>query len=76
MLALLFARKLSQMCIFGTGSITIRSITICCNASLYMPTGRASVFLSQPSSYHVSLTETASITCSASEYNVSYQWII
>ena len=39
-------------------------------------TGRASVSLSQPPSYHVSLTETASITCSASEYNVSYQWII
>ena len=34
------------------------------------------MFLSQPSLYYVSLTETASITCSASEYNVSYQWII
>ena len=34
------------------------------------------MFLSKPSLYYVSLRETASITCSASEYNVSYQWII
>ena len=38
--------------------------------------GRASVFLSQPPSYSVNLTETANVTCSANRYNVSYQWII
>ena len=50
----------------------IYNVLACCKVS----TGRASVILSQPPSYYVSLTETASITCSASEYNVSYQWII
>ena len=34
------------------------------------------MFLSQPPSYSVNVTETASITCSAIGYNVSYQWII
>lgn len=34
------------------------------------------MLLSQPPSYGVNLTETASITCSANGYNVSYQWII
>ena len=52
--------------------ILINSVTVCCKTT----TGRASVSLSQPSSYYVGLTETARITCSASEYNVSYQWII
>ena len=33
------------------------------------------MFLSQPPSYSVNVTETASITCSAIGYNVSYQWI-
>ena len=52
--------------------ILINRVTVCCKASI----GRASVSLSQPSSFYVSLSETASITCSASEYDVSYQWII
>ena len=34
------------------------------------------MFLSQPPSYSVNLTETASVTCSANGHNVSYQWII
>ena len=34
------------------------------------------MFLSQPPLYHISLADTASITCSASEYDVSYQWVI
>ena len=34
------------------------------------------MFLSPPPSYSVNVTETASITCSAIGYNVSYQWII
>ena len=34
------------------------------------------MFLSQPSLYNVNLTDTASITCSTDDYNVSYQWII
>ena len=33
------------------------------------------MFLSQPSSYSVNVTETATITCSAIGYNVTYQWI-
>ena len=66
------------MCIFGTSPLlcSISYNTICCKVSLYIPTGRASVFLSKPPLYHVSLTDTASITCSASENYVSYQWII
>ena len=38
--------------------------------------GRASVLLSQPPSYNVDLTETASITCSTNGHNISYQWIV
>ena len=34
------------------------------------------MLLSRPPSYSVNLTETASITCSANGYTVSYQWII
>ena len=34
------------------------------------------MFLSQPSSFSVNVTETAIITCSAIGYNVTYQWII
>ena len=34
------------------------------------------MFLSQPPSYSVNVTETANITCSAIGYNVSYQWKI
>ena len=34
------------------------------------------MFLSQPPLYNVNLTDTASITCFAAGYNVSYQWII
>ena len=34
------------------------------------------MFLSQPSSFSVDLTATASITCSAIGYNVIYHWII
>ena len=34
------------------------------------------MFLSQPPSYSVNVTETANITCSAIGYNVSYHWII
>ena len=34
------------------------------------------MFLSQPSSFSVDLTGTASITCSAIGYDVTYHWII
>ena len=48
------------------------SIPVC----FYNIIGRTSVFLSQPSSFSVDITETASITCYATDYNVTYQWII
>ena len=47
------------------------SIPVC----FYEITGRASVFLSQPSSFSVDIAGTASITCYVIGYNVSYQWI-
>ena len=34
------------------------------------------IFVIQPSSQSVDLTQTATFTCSASGYNVSYQWTI
>ena len=37
---------------------------------------KPSVFLSQAPSFSVDITGTASITCSASGYNVTYHWII
>lgn len=43
---------------------------------LCLTIGRPSVFLSQPPLYNVSLTETATITCFAIGYNVSYRWVI
>ena len=68
---LLFSIWLATLLLLATMNL-INNVLVCCKASI----GRASVTLSQPPSYHVSLTETASITCSADEYNVSYQWII
>ena len=34
------------------------------------------VIITHPSSQNVSLTQTATFTCSATGYNVSYQWTI
>ena len=54
------------------GTIVCLLVWLC----FYEITGRPSVFLSQPPSFSVDITGTASITCSAIGYDVTYHWII
>ena len=46
---------------------------LCCTS---IPLVERPVFVTRPSSQSVNLTQTATFTCSATGYNVSYQWTI
>ena len=43
---------------------------------LYLTLATYPVLVSHPTPQHVNLTQTATFTCNATGYNVSYQWII